>query len=238
VVNGGRCRLSAFAAAIRAVASARVTSTAAGWPPSAPTAPDRPGQPSKVWTSVHSRGDQGARDGLVAAHGIGGHDARVRTNNASQQQQQPAPVLDEVAKRIIEQLQQDGRRSYGAIGKVVGLSEAAVRQRVQRLTQSGLMQIVAVTDPMRVGLFRQAMIAIKVDGPLEPVAEVLGAMDEIDYVIICAGRYDLLCEAVCEDDSHLLDLLSHRIRVIPGVRDVETLIYLKLHKQSYQWGAR
>ena len=147
-------------------------------------------------------------------------------------------MLDEVSKRIIEQLQQDGRRSYGAIGKAVGLSEAAVRQRVQRLTQSGLMQIVAVTDPMRVGLFRQAMIAIKVDGPLEPVAEVLGAMDEIDYVIICAGRYDLLCEAVCEDDSHLLDLLSHRIRVIPGVRDVETLIYLKLHKQTYQWGAR
>jgi len=147
-------------------------------------------------------------------------------------------VLDEVSKRIIEQLQQDGRRSYGAIGKVVGLSEAAVRQRVQRLTQSGLMQIVAVTDPMRVGLFRQAMVGIKVDGPLEPVAEVLGEMDEIDYVIICAGRYDLLCEAVCEDDSHLLNLLSQRIRVIPGVRDVETLVYLKLHKQSYQWGAR
>jgi len=147
-------------------------------------------------------------------------------------------VLDDVSKRIIEQLQQDGRMSYGAIGKVVGLSEAAVRQRVQRLTQSGLMQIVAVTDPMRVGLFRQAMVGIKVDGPLEPVAEVLGEMDEIDYVIICAGRYDLLCEAVCEDDSHLLELLSHRIRVIPGVRDVETLIYLKLHKQSYQWGAR
>ncbi len=147
-------------------------------------------------------------------------------------------MLDEVSKRIIEQLQQDGRRSYGAIGKVVGLSEAAVRQRVQRLTQSGLMQIVAVTDPMRVGLFRQAMVGIKVDGPLEPVAEVLGEMDEIDYVIICAGRYDLLCEAVCEDDSHLLNLLSQRIRVIPGVRDVETLVYLKLHKQSYQWGAR
>ena len=147
-------------------------------------------------------------------------------------------MLDDVSKRIIEQLQQDGRMSYGAIGKVVGLSEAAVRQRVQRLTQSGLMQIVAVTDPMRVGLFRQAMVGIKVDGPLEPVAEVLGEMDEIDYVIICAGRYDLLCEAVCEDDSHLLELLSHRIRVIPGVRDVETLIYLKLHKQSYQWGAR
>jgi Lrp/AsnC family transcriptional regulator for asnA, asnC and gidA len=159
-----------------------------------------------------------------------------RTNAAPQEQ--AGPVLDDVSKRIIEQLQEDGRRPYGAIGKAVGLSEAAVRQRVQRLTQSGLMQIVAVTDPMQVGLFRQAMIAIKADGPLEPIAEALGDMDEIDYVIICAGRYDLLCEAVCEDDSHLLDLLSNRIRGVPGIKDVETLIYLKLHKQSYQWGTR
>jgi Lrp/AsnC family transcriptional regulator for asnA, asnC and gidA len=89
-----------------------------------------------------------------------------------------------------------------------------------------------------VGLFRQAMIAIKADGPLEPIAQALGDMDEIDYVIICAGRYDLLCEAVCEDDAHLLDLLSNHIRAVPGIKDVETLIYLKLHKQSYQWGTR
>jgi Lrp/AsnC family transcriptional regulator for asnA, asnC and gidA len=163
-------------------------------------------------------------------------DAPVRKNNMSPEL--TAPVLDDVSKKIIEQLQEDGRRPYGAIGKAVGLSEAAVRQRVQRLTQSGLMQIVAVTDPMQVGLFRQAMITIKADGPLEPVAEALGAMDEIDYVIVCAGRYDLLCEAVCEDDAHLLDLLSNHIRVVPGVREVETLIYLKLHKQSYQWGTR
>ncbi|HEX4703875.1 MAG TPA: Lrp/AsnC family transcriptional regulator [Pseudonocardiaceae bacterium] len=157
-------------------------------------------------------------------------------NNAPQEQ--ATPVLDDVSKRIIEQLQEDGRRPYGTIGKAVGLSEAAVRQRVQRLTRSGLMQIVAVTDPMRVGLFRQAMIAIKADGPLEPVAEALGAMDEIDYVVICAGRYDLLCEVVCEDDAQLLDLLSNRIRAVPGIKDVETLIYLRLHKQSYQWGTR
>jgi Lrp/AsnC family transcriptional regulator, regulator for asnA, asnC and gidA len=146
--------------------------------------------------------------------------------------------LDEISKKIIEQLQQDGRRPYGAIGQVVGLSEAAVRQRVQRLIKSGLMQIIAVTDPLRVGLFRQAMVGIKAEGPLEPVAEALSAMDEIDYVIICAGKYDLLCEVVCEDDAHLLDLLSSRIRTIPGVREVETMIYLKLQKQSYQWGTR
>ncbi|MBA0126582.1 Lrp/AsnC family transcriptional regulator [Haloechinothrix sp. YIM 98757] len=149
-----------------------------------------------------------------------------------------SPVLDEVSKLIIEQLQQDGRRSYGAIGKAVGLSEAAVRQRVQRLTEAGVIQIVAVTDPMQVGLFRQAMLAINVDGPLEPLADALAEMDEVDYVVICTGRFDVLCEVVCADDSDLLDLVSNRIRTLAGVRNVETLTYLKLRKQTYQWGTR
>lgn len=147
------------------------------------------------------------------------------------------PALDETSKRIIEQLQEDGRRPYATIGKAVGLSEAAVRQRVQRLADSGVIQIVAVTDPMQVGLFRQAMVAINVDGPLEPVADALADMDEIAYVIICAGRFDILCEAVCPDDETLLGLISTRIRTLPGVRNAETIVYLKLRKQSYQYGA-
>ncbi|MGH3630471.1 MAG: Lrp/AsnC family transcriptional regulator [Sciscionella sp.] len=149
-----------------------------------------------------------------------------------------AAQLDDVSKRIIEQLQEDGRRPYGAIGKAVGLSEAAVRQRVGRLTQSGVVQIVAVTDPMEVGLYRQAMLALKVGGALEPVADALAAMDECEYVIICAGRYDLIAEVVCSDDEHLLELISQRIRTIEAVREVETLVYLKLAKQSYQWKVR
>jgi Lrp/AsnC family transcriptional regulator for asnA, asnC and gidA len=146
--------------------------------------------------------------------------------------------IDEASKLIIEQLQEDGRRPYAAIGKAVGLSEAAVRQRVAKLVQTGVMQIVAVTDPMQVGLFRQAMIGLKVSGPIEPVADALAAMPEIDYVVVCAGRFDILCEAVCEDDADLLDLMSNRIRTVEGVRDVETMPYLRLHKQSYQWGTR
>lgn len=151
-------------------------------------------------------------------------------------EQPAAGNLDETSKRIIEQLQEDGRRPYGTIGKAVGLSEAAVRQRVTRLTQAGVIQIVAVTDPMQVGMFRQAMIGMRVDGPLDPVASTLSAMDETDYVLVCAGRYDILCEVVCTDDAQLLKLISNRIRTIPGVHDVETLVYLKLHKQTYQWG--
>jgi Lrp/AsnC family transcriptional regulator, regulator for asnA, asnC and gidA len=149
-----------------------------------------------------------------------------------------AITLDDVSKAIIEQLQQDGRRSYAAIGKVVGLSEAAVRQRVQRLTESGVMQVVAVTDPLQLGFARQAMVGIRARGELESVAEALGELEEVDYVVITAGSYDLLVEVVAESDDHLLDLISLKIRTIPNVESTETFMYLKLQKQTYSWGVR
>jgi Lrp/AsnC family transcriptional regulator for asnA, asnC and gidA len=147
-------------------------------------------------------------------------------------------TLDDVSKAIIAELQKDGRRAYAAIGKAVGLSEAAVRQRVQRLLDHGVMQIVAVTDPLEVGFLRQAMIGITVEGPLEPVADALAEMDEIDYVVVTAGGFDLLAEVVCENDEHLLDVLSNRIRAIEGVRRTESFVYLRLRKQTYAWGVR
>ncbi len=145
--------------------------------------------------------------------------------------------LDDISKQIVEQLQQDGRRSYAAIGKAIGLSEAAVRQRVQRLLDGGAMQIVAVTDPMTVGFRRQAMIGIRCGGDLEQVADQLAGLDQIDYVVITAGSFDLLIEAVCEDDDQLLEILS-QVRSIESVTTTETLVYLKLRKQTYSWGTR
>jgi Lrp/AsnC family transcriptional regulator for asnA, asnC and gidA len=146
------------------------------------------------------------------------------------------PELDDIAWRIIEQLQEDGRRSYGAIARAVGLSEAAVRQRVARMTEAGVVQIVAVTDPLRVGAHRQAMVGVRVAGALEPVADALSEMPETIYVVLCAGGFDLLCEVVCDDDEHLAELLASRIRSIPGVRSTETFVYLQLRKESYRWG--
>ncbi len=148
------------------------------------------------------------------------------------------PPLDEVSKSIIEQLQQDGRRSYAAIGKAVGLSEAAVRQRVQRLSEGGIMQIVAVTDPLQLGFDRQAMVGICVDGDIQPVAEALSALEEVIYVVMTAGSFDVLCEVVSADDKELLELVSGRIRAVPGVRTTETFMYLQLAKQTYSWGVR
>ena len=147
-------------------------------------------------------------------------------------------VLDDVSKAIIEQLQEDGRRPYAAIGKAVGLSEAAVRQRVQRLLDAGVMQIVAVTDPLQVGFPRQAMIGISCEGDVEAVAEKISDMAEVDYVVITAGSYDLLIETVCEDNDALLTFLADRLRAIDGVRETETFVYLRLVKQTYQYGTR
>ncbi len=148
------------------------------------------------------------------------------------------PVLDAISKAIIEQLQIDGRRPYAQIGKAVGLSEAAVRQRVQRLTDSGVVQIVAVTDPLQVGFTRQAMIGIKAEGDLSDLADRLADMAEVDYVVVTAGAFDLLAEVVCEDDEHLLDVINTKMRTLPGVRATETFVYLKLRKQLYNWGTR
>ena len=181
-------------------------------------------------------GTKGASAGRSRGGGRRGqqHDAK---RAATGKRETGQAGLDDLSKQIVEQLQQDGRRSYAAIGKAIGLSEAAVRQRVQRLLDCGAMQIVAVTDPMTVGFRRQTMIGIRCGDDLERVADQLAGMDEIDYVVITAGSFDLLIEVVCEDDDQLLEILS-RVRSIPSVTTTETFVYLKLCKQTYSWGTR
>jgi Lrp/AsnC family transcriptional regulator for asnA, asnC and gidA len=146
--------------------------------------------------------------------------------------------LDNISKVIIEQLQEDGRRSYAAIARAVGLSEAATRQRVQRLIDEGVIQIVAVTDPTAIGFHRQALIGITVEGDIASVAEKLSGLPEAEYVVVCAGQFDLLVELLCEDDEHLLNTIDESVRTIPGVRKTEAFVYLKVAKETYQWGTR
>lgn len=147
-------------------------------------------------------------------------------------------VIDDVDKSLIEALQSDGRLPYTRLAAEVGLSEAAVRQRVQRLIESGVTQIVAVTDPLTLGFRRMAMVGLRVEGDIRYVADTLAAIPEVDYVVIVAGSFDLLVEIVCEDDDHLLSLLNDKVRSIPGVRSTETFTYLRLYKQTYAWGTR
>lgn len=145
--------------------------------------------------------------------------------------------LDDVDRRIIAQLQEDGRTPYSKLGPLVGLSQAAVRQRVQRLIDRGVMQVVAVTDPAVLGLGLQAMVGVRVEGDTRVVADAIAESVDVDYVVITAGRYDLLVEVVAPDAGALLDLVTMAIRDVPGVLSTEILTYLKLVKQTYTWGA-
>jgi Lrp/AsnC family transcriptional regulator, regulator for asnA, asnC and gidA len=144
--------------------------------------------------------------------------------------------LDATDRAIIEHLQADGRIPFTRLGAAVGLSEAATRQRVQRLIEGGAMQIVAVTNPLSLGRRRMAMIGVRTAGPIGHVTEALRAMDDIEYLVVTAGAYDFMCEVVVADDSDLLEV-THRIREIPGVSSTETFIYLDLVKQTFTWGA-
>jgi Lrp/AsnC family transcriptional regulator for asnA, asnC and gidA len=168
---------------------------------------------------------EGANDGIRSGEGATGS-SRSRS-----------VALDELSRAIVEQLQQDGRRSYARIATAVGLSEAAVRQRVQRLLDAGVVQIVGVTDPMQVGFSRQAMVGVRARGDTRGVADALAAFDEVDYVVLTAGSFDVLVEVVCEDDERLLDIVS-RIRNVEGVESTESFVYLGLRKQTYAWGTR
>jgi Lrp/AsnC family transcriptional regulator, regulator for asnA, asnC and gidA len=146
--------------------------------------------------------------------------------------------LDEADKALVELLQHDGRLPYSRLAAQVGLSEGAVRQRVQRLIEQKVVQIVAVTDPLTLGFRRQAMVGVKVEGDIIAVADALALIAEVDYVVCTSGSFDLLFELVCEDDDHVLTLLNDRVRSIPGVRSTETFMYLRLRKQTYAWGTR
>lgn len=143
--------------------------------------------------------------------------------------------IDDLDRAIIRHLQVDGRMPYSRLGPAIGLSQAAVRQRVQRLLEKGVMQVVAVTDPATLGFAVQAMIGIGVEGNVKAVADALSALHEVEYVVITAGRFELLVEVVCKDMHELFDLVNDRIRPVKGIRSTEIFTYLVLAKQTYSW---
>lgn len=146
--------------------------------------------------------------------------------------------LDETDRAIINELQLDGRTPYSQLAPKVGLSEAATRQRVNRLVERGAMQVVAVTDPTTLGFDYSAMCGMNVAGDVTAVAAALSKFEEVSYLVITAGRYDILFELVCRDADHVLAVLNDDVRPLDGVISTEVFSYLRLVKQSYSWGVR
>lgn len=160
--------------------------------------------------------------------------AQVRKSLPARGREGDVSPLD---KRIIEHLQQDGRRPFTQIASDLGVSEAAVRARTSRLIERGVLQIVGVTDPLKLGYDQMAMIGVRCEGDrLIQAAEEIGKLPEVIYVVVTAGAFDLLVEAVCEDSEDLLRFLTEKLRRVSGVQSTETFVYLRIVKQTYQWG--
>ena len=149
------------------------------------------------------------------------------------------PLLDDLDKAIIKALQRDGRRPYAQIGRELKVPEATVRQRAERLISRGIVQVVGVTDPLAMGFGQPAFIGLHIDAArLDEVAERVAALEEVTYVVITAGRFDMICEVVCEDNEHLLRVLAEQLAKIEGIRSTETMVELRFVKESYRWGTR
>ena len=146
-----------------------------------------------------------------------------------------SPNIDDIDREIIRLLQIDGRTSYSQVGRTVGLSDAAARQRVNRLTAEGFIDIVAVTDPVKMGLQNQALLGIRVSDDTRKVAVEIGSLDSAVYVVMTAGRYDVIAEIVTRDREEFIEV-SNAVRLLPGVDTVEVLPYLGITKETYDWG--
>jgi Lrp/AsnC family transcriptional regulator for asnA, asnC and gidA len=147
--------------------------------------------------------------------------------------------IDEVSKRIIEMLQVDGRRSFASIAEELNIEEQTVEQRVQALSDAGVIQITAVSDPLQLGFARQAMLGLTVENGMEKVvAQRLAKVQEIVYIVLTAGGFDILAEVVGTSDAHLLELVTSVVKPTPGVLTIHTFLYQELQKQTYTWGVR
>jgi Lrp/AsnC family transcriptional regulator, regulator for asnA, asnC and gidA len=145
--------------------------------------------------------------------------------------------IDDLDRGVIEELQRNGREPFRRIATRLGVAEATVRTRYERLVADGVLQVIGVTNPLALGFDATAMIGVRTSGSPEAVAEKIGGWPEVTYLVVVAGQFDLLVETVCSDLAALLDLTG-RLRVVEGVASTETFLYLKLCKQLYDWGTR
>lgn len=147
-------------------------------------------------------------------------------------------LLDDVDRQLLTALQADGRLGYGELGELVGLTAGGVRKRVKRLEDRGILQIVGVTDPMKLGYSSMAMVGITARGDVERVADALDALESVIYVVVTGGRYDLMAEVVAEDNQALFEVINAGIRAVEGVEHTETFQYYGIRTHRFGWGTR
>ena len=141
---------------------------------------------------------------------------------------------DEIDLQIIDALQKDGRVAFAQIAEQLNVSPGMIRLRYNRLLEQGFLRVVAITNPLRMGFKTMAMIGIRVEGSkLLEVAEKISKFEEVIYLVISSGRFDLFAEVVCRDHEDLLRFITERLSMVDGVRETESFMHLKIAKEVY-----
>jgi Lrp/AsnC family transcriptional regulator, regulator for asnA, asnC and gidA len=148
-----------------------------------------------------------------------------------------ARTLDDIDRHVIAALQAEGRKPYSRIASELDVSESVVRYRAQRLEDEGMLQVVGIADPLRIGFDRMALVGLRVEpGTAERVCEAVTELPETSYVVMIAGSFDVLVEVICRDTDHFTELLTKRLQTIDGIVATESFFVLQVHKMAYGWG--
>lgn len=147
--------------------------------------------------------------------------------------------IDRLDHRLIACLQRDGRRPFSHIAQELGVSEGTIRQRYQRLIDNGILEVVGVADPARMGFHTMAMIGIRVDNSrtTHDIAEEIAAFPEVSYAAMSTGSFDLLIEVISESNEEFVQFLTEKLHLVAGIARTETFMLLKVYKTSLDsWG--
>lgn len=147
---------------------------------------------------------------------------------------QTAQPLDDIDRAVIEAMRKDGRTAFSQIAEQLNVSPGMIRLRYNRLVELGYLKVVAVTNPLMMGKRTMAMIGVRTDGSkMLEVANQLSDFDEVVYVVVVSGRYDLMIEVFCRDHEDLLNFLTEKLAKVDGVRETESFMHLKIVKEIY-----
>jgi len=151
--------------------------------------------------------------------------------------QRLAPFVDSLDLAIVEHLQLDGRKPYTEIAQALGVSEGTVRNRVSRLIEEQILHVVGMVDPHNLGMDSPALIGVTLQpGDWDPAIDSIAHFEEVSYLVLVSGEFDLLVEVMCRDRDHLAEFLNAKLRRVPGVVHTKTFTILRTYKLAY--GAR
>ena len=144
---------------------------------------------------------------------------------------------DDVERQLLRELQTDARQSNVALAKKIGLTEGAVRRRIEKLLHTGKFRVVAVGDPELLGLQTHAVIGLKVElTRIEQLSAELARMRELSYVYETTGQFDIIVVGFFASNDQMREFLTRKLARLEGVIDSDTFLVMRTVKRSFRWG--